>query len=54
MQTYQGQLSNKGAIQEHFEAKLDVVRKGNASASTYDFSGVLEIFDAIFVAIGGR
>jgi hypothetical protein len=43
-----------GDRRQHFAAKLDTVRKGNASVSAYDFSGVMAIFDAIFDAIGGQ
>jgi hypothetical protein len=53
MQMYQGQVSNKGAIQKRFEAKLDAVRADPSSASRYDFSGVREIFDAVIQTVSG-
>lgn len=48
---YQGQVANKGAIQKHFETKLDAVESDPTAVTQYDFSGVREIFDAIIEVV---
>jgi hypothetical protein len=54
LQEYQGQISNKAAVQKRFEDKLEAVKDDPGVVSRYDFSGVREIFEAIIAAVGER
>jgi hypothetical protein len=54
LQEYQGQISNKAAVQKRFEDKLEAVRVAPVAVPRYDFAGVREIFEAIIAAVSAR
>lgn len=54
LQRYQGQVTNKSAVQKRFDEKLTQATRDGSLQSTLDFAGVTTIFDAIFSAVGER
>ena len=54
LQEYQGQISNKAAVQKRFEGKLEAVTADPSAVSRHDFAGVREIFEAIVATVSAR
>lgn len=51
LQEYQGQISNKAAIQKRFEDKLEAAKANPDAMARYDFAGMQEIFEAIIAVV---